>query len=302
MTKNILFTKYLYKLYFLSLSLPWVLLLIMVGWKRHKLRVNTALCGLPYSFGFRVRFYTAVVFDLLRFIHGKYEDGIHPRPRDSEKLRLLKFGSSLYLTAHFHNWELMGAWMTRQGIPLLSGARSMHNPLSQKCLTWFRSRLGMKVAFHALPRSALRHLNESGCFALLWDQRASGSADTALFFGYPLPMDPLPVFLVRHTSVPVFFGILLPGGSLRLIQLANPDRSRDPYRQLSRRYHRVLEFLVRVYPTYWYGLAHGRFQDLVDYGSRVHVSRETSTPSGVMVSRETKVSLGLPPESGDARR
>jgi hypothetical protein len=48
---------------------------------------------------------------------------------------------------------------------------------------------------------------------------------------------------------------------------------------------------VRAYPAYWYGLAHGRFQGLVDYAGPSHVSRETSASSGVMVSRETKVSV-----------
>ena len=104
-------------------------------------------------------------------------------------------------------------------------------------------------------------------------------------------MDPLPLFLVRHRAVPVFFGVLLPGGTLRMIQLADPARTSNPYRHLPRRYHRVLECLIRAYPDRWYGLAHGRFQGWVDYANPLHVSRETSTPPGVMVSRETKVSV-----------
>jgi hypothetical protein len=103
-------------------------------------------------------------------------------------------------------------------------------------------------------------------------------------------MDPLPRFLARRIDLPVYFGVLLPGGSFRILQIApapppyipmgeesNPE-ARERYREmegfgkwepgedgsvkadkLGRRYHRVLECLVKAHPTSWYGLTHRRF-------------------------------------------
>lgn len=315
----------LYKLYILTLAQPLVLALIIIRWKRRRLRSNAKICGLPDTLGFRIRFYQAAASDLLRFFHGHYGSPIISRPRDAARIDRLKSGPSLFLTAHFHHWEHMGAWMTRQGIPLLSAARPMVNPLSQSLLVRLRKRMGMAVVFRDIPRRALRHVNQGGCFGLLWDQRVpipdpgsewTGSTDSdvkemslfgtaetrkrsvvaeyqskgtlstsgnettlrtqerpsfrpsprAQLFGRSLALDPLPHFLTRHTPLPVFFGVLLPGGRFRIFQIAGPRRdsgtskTTDAYRHLGRRYHRLLECLIRAYPAYWYGLAHDRFQ------------------------------------------
>src|SRR5690606_34415537 len=130
---------------------------------------------------------------------------------DNFKLQKLKTAPSILLTAHFHNWELMGAWMGRHGVPLLGGARPLSAPWAQSILVRLRSRLGMQIAFQALPRRALAHLQTGGCFGFLWDQRvamrpAPSKAFFASFFGTPLALDPLPFFLLRHKPVPVFFG------------------------------------------------------------------------------------------------
>ena len=269
-----LFKKFLYKLYLVALSIPLVVALLIIRWKKKTLETNAQICRIPdsFRFRFRLRFYSAVVRDLLEFIHGRYSGTLRPRHRDAARFEKLKAGPSLYLTAHFHDWELMGAWMTRQGIPLLSGARSMANPRSQSLLVWFRRRLGMLIVFEDIPRRALRHLKEGKCFAFLWDQRVAQSDIMATLFGHSVAMDPLPHFLIRHVPVPVHFGIVLPGGELRLIQLASGSTpglgggmsAGGPYpispSRLARRYHRVLECLTRAHPVHWYGLAHRRFQ------------------------------------------
>lgn len=284
-----MFKQKLYKLYLGLLAFPLITGLIVVGWKRDKLRLNSELCGIPYSFRFRLRFYRSLVLDLLQFFHGRYAGELRMRSRDEKKWRRLGTGPGLFLTAHFHNWELLGAWMTRQGIPLLSGARPLANAWSQALLIRLRRRLRMKVVFQNLPRSALRHLQSGQCFALLWDQRVERSNTRAPLFGHNLLLDPLPEFLDRHASAPAYFGVLLPDGTLRVLQLLGSMSSPSPSsnRTLARRYHRVLELLVRTHPSSWYGLAHGRFQNRPDMRSRIHVSRETSVAPEVMVSRET---------------
>lgn len=291
-----MYKQYLYKLYLLTLALPLVTALIIIGWKRETLDGNAKICGLAPGLGFRLRIYLAMATDLLRFLHGHYGSPITVRPRDAAKMERLRSGPSLLVTAHFHNWELMGAWLTHQGIPLLSAARPMAQGFSHSLLMRLRNRNRMQVLFTDIPRRALRHIQGGGCFGLIWDQRAPVSRVRSPLFGRTLGMDPLPRFLIRHASVPVYFGVLLPGGRFRLFQIAapregtpdsrkpppslrltfgaqanraeaNPEQSRDSEWEIlpeesfkvGRRYHRILECLVRAHPTSWYGLTHRRF-------------------------------------------
>lgn len=323
--------------------MPLVSTLIIIGWKRSTLLANAHVCGLPSGIGFRIRFYLNAALDLLRFLHGQYGSPILTRSRDAAKIERLRTGPSLLLTAHFHNWELMGGWLVRQGVPLLSAARPMVHGYSQRLLVRLRDRLGQRVLFDSAPRRALRHLQSGGCFGFIWDQRVPASKTRAPLFSRTLAMDPLPRFLIRNSGAPVFFGVLLPGGAFRILQIAGPRvapfpqvtsrsatrsfihpslgsipeslnpsllftpplpssstltcsdstqegerypsplSSQDPRDtlelgpdgndgsdqftgsektdRLGRRYHRILECLIRAHPTSWYGLAHRRFLD-----------------------------------------
>src|SRR5690606_16200971 len=116
------------------LSLPLIWCLFIFGWKREKILRNAGICGLtPHPFSL-FRFYQALVLDLLRFGFGEYGQPLRLRPRDNFKLQKLKTAPSILLTAHFHNWELMGAWMGRHGVPLLGGARPLSAPWAQSIL------------------------------------------------------------------------------------------------------------------------------------------------------------------------
>jgi lauroyl/myristoyl acyltransferase len=245
------------------------------GWKKAVLLENARRCRVNPTL-FRIRWYAHAASDLLRFLHGSYGRMFRVRPQDQDKLKKLKSASSLFLTAHFHNWELMGGWLVRQGVPLLSAARPMAQAWAQSRLATFRSRISSRVVEKEVPRAALRHLNQGGCFALLWDQRAARSTVRARLFGVPLGMDPLPPFLIRHRACAIWFGVVLPGGTFRLLLLSPADSASSggpSPEQIARRYHRILELLIRRHPTWWYGMAHRRFleapsPDLNRTGSR----------------------------------
>lgn len=282
---------YLVRFQLRLLSLPLALLLYIGGWKRGTLRENGRRCGLDAGFS-RFRFCLHVSLDFMRLLQGRYGQPIRIRPQDQTKLKKLKSSSSLFLTAHFHHWECMGSWMSRNGVSLLCAARPLAWPPAEVLLARLRRHLGVATLSSGIPRQALRHLDRGGCFALLWDQRVSRSSVQAPFFDVPLRVDPLPDFLLRHRKVPVWFGALLPDGTFRLLLLSSPATARLPLasHRLARRYHRVLELLIRRHPTWWYGMAHRRFLEAPRAGFNTSVSRETSVASGVMVSRETKLS------------
>ncbi len=270
----------LQSLYLRTLAFPLALTLYIGGWKKRVIRGNKRRCGLHQPF-FRLRICAHAALDFVRLAHARYGQAIRIRPQDSDNLKKLKSDPSLFLTAHFHHWELMGAWMTAQGIRLLSAARPMSNPFAERLLMGMRSRLGLKTVSDRIPRRALLHLDQGGCFGMLWDQRALRSPIQAAFFGGTLGVDPLPLFLLRHRSAAVWFGAILPDGTVRLLRLAAPTSplSHPPLNptRLARRYHRVLEVLIRMHPTWWYGMTHRRFLGSPPLHSTTGVSRETST-------------------------
>jgi lauroyl/myristoyl acyltransferase len=188
-------------------------------------------------------------------------------PRSHKALKALRGGPSLLLTAHFGNWEAQAAAWVRQGVPLLGAARPLKGAIPQNLLSRIRKRHAIAVVSRAVPRAALRHLRSGGCFGLLWDQHAPDSVRPGRFFGVPVALNPLPFFLLARDPCPVHFGVLLPDGTLRLIPLLDPSRLRGAgwEDRLARRYHRVLETLVRRHPAHWHGILHARFKTVESY-------------------------------------
>ncbi len=309
-----LLAQILYSLILQILAFPLILILFLIGWKKNTLERNGRFLRIPVSAHFRIRLYHHAAVDALKVLFGWYGRPIQIRSKDRGKIELLKTKSSLFLSAHFHNWEVMGSWLiTKQGIPLLSAALPFFNPRSQCLLKFSRRRLGIPTLDKAVPRSALRHLLANQCFGMLWDQYPAQGNCFIPFLDTTMRVDPLPTFLIEKSEATVFFGALLPSGVFRLIQLSSVSRKNQlsqssalplssfPPPEISTsqphspwplrvavRYHRVLSLLFRMYPEYYYGLTHRRFKDQITYRISGSVSRETPSNNSVMVSRETK--------------
>ena len=288
------YTQIIYSIYLHILAIPLILGLFLAAWKKSHIEANLQVLGMTPSLSLRLRFYRNVVLDILRVAHRNYGQPIQVRPPDQNKLQGLRSGPGLFLSAHFHNWELMGSWLTtKMDIPLLSMALPFQHPTSQWLLIRLRRRMGIPVIDRDIPRSALKHILADKCFGMLWDQYPTEGQVAAKFFGFPLRVNALPAFLTEKSGPNVYFGALLPGGRLRLVQIAKAVPGGMAPERLARRYHRVLEILVKTYPDYWYGLAHRRFKDQISYGKAKHlnVSRETSSLPTLIVSRETKAPI-----------
>lgn len=227
-------------------------------------RRNFELTGLavPRFYRFRLGFH--LVRDLLTLAGPGPLPPVRLRARSRPLVAALRDGPALLLTAHFGNWEAQAAAWRDQGVPLLGAARPLKNPAAHRLLSRVRARRGVRVVEAGVPRAALRHLDRGGWFGLLWDQHAPDAARSGRFFGVPVALDPLPEFLAARRPVPVLFGVLLPDGTLRPVLLS---KRFDPERadRLARRYHRVLELLVRRHPARWYGALHARFKRVGAY-------------------------------------
>lgn len=257
------------------LALPLAMVLFSLRWKKSRILKNVRHLQIPFSAFTRFKLYFHASVDALELLHGHYSRTITTRLQDSKKIRGLKTLPSLFLSAHFHNWELMGSWLTQTlRIPLLSAAVPLTHPRSQLFLNWIRTRTQVPVVTKNIPLAAIHHLKQGKGFGILWDQFPLHQKSESRFFSRPIQMDALAPFLQNKTHVPVYFGALLPSGQFRIVRLFSPkhptqktvtgDLDLAP-EKLSRRYNRVLEILVRAHPSFWYGFAHRRFKDQIKY-------------------------------------
>ena len=223
---------------------------------------NFVITGLPRPRFFRWRLGFHLARDLLTLLLPGSLPPVRLHPRSHAALKSLRGGPGLLVTAHFGNWEAQAAAWGRHGVRLLGAARPLKGALSQALLAKVRARHGIHVVTTAVPRAALRHLDAGGCFGLLWDQYAPDSVRPGRFFGAPVALNPLPFFVLERRPCPVHFGVLLPdpgGDVLRLFPLISRFEAGWEDR-LARRYHRVLETLVRRHPARWHGVLHARFK------------------------------------------
>jgi lauroyl/myristoyl acyltransferase len=300
---------------FLLATLLWVL-----GWRRRVLAQNLRLAGLTPVAGaereslgrFLPRVFDEVILrwfllfnaarDLFSLLTASY-----PRPlimaenaTTQSAIREMRSGPSLFLAAHVHHFEAMGAFLVTQGVPLRGVARPMSRPWAQRWLIRLRERLGLPVIWSERPthgksengpsekrhgsslwlRQAVRHVTTGGCLALLWDQRPPGNSSvTGAFFGKVVACDSLPA-LVMHRygqNLPIYVGFMQPDGKVRLLCINPPQGSRDVAGNKKRvlenhaalqrvlvRYHRWLEAVTRKHTGYAYWLLHRRFGKIAE--------------------------------------
>lgn len=263
-----------------------------IRWKARVIQINLKACGIVPRSGpfFLIGFYFNLSRYFLRFLLGHFTQPIVIRPQDTGKLKALRISPSIFLTGHFHYWEALAAWLHGNAVPILGSARPLSSSVAQKVLEGLRRRLGVPVISHSVLTHAQAHLKAGRCFGILWDQFSRQSRFSSPLFGVPAAMDPLPDILIRRYSPAVWVGFLLPDGVFRLIEIQNPGRPLSNPEKLGRRYHRLLEKVIRANPGSWYGLCHARFKDSISYASGQNVSRETFSqfrPLEAKVSRET---------------
>ena len=176
-----------------------------------------------------------------------------------ETLNKMREGG-IFLTAHYGNYEAIGPWLCRLGIPL----KASYIPLRPAWLNRIvenkiRSVDQRNYSVNAKsPREFLRLLDDKNLFCLLMDQDSRiESAATATFLGKQVHVNPLPDFLLRHRpGTPVFICWLEETPSeknLHAIEITPTDNS------VNSAFNNWLENQIANEPTLWYGWTHRRF-------------------------------------------
>ena len=199
-----------------------------------------------------------------------------------EKMR----NGGIFLTAHYGNYEAMGPWLCRLGIPLVASyipvkPKWLNNILERK----IRSVDGRSYSVDArTPRDFMSVLNEGNLFCLLSDQDSRiPSALLGTLLGQPVNMNPLPDFLLKHRpQTPVFICWMEERGAspkdasskkVRVLhaievegpQVASPARLASPAPSPSQssvvntQFNKWLEERIRENPNLWYSFTHRRF-------------------------------------------
>ena len=165
----------------------------------------------------------------------------------------------IFLTAHYGNYEAMGPWLCRLGIPL----KASYVPLKPAWLNRIvenkiRSVNKKPYSVNArTPREFLELLDKKNLFCLLMDQDSRiASATSAKFLGCDVHTNPLPKFLLKHRPETPGFICWIEETRKSKILHANEVAQKT---EIEKTYNRWLEERIRENPTFWYGWTHRRF-------------------------------------------
>ncbi len=166
---------------------------------------------------------------------------------------------AILLTAHFGNWELLGAWLASLGYPTDFVVATQHNLKVDRLLQENRRALGVEVISTATSaRPVFKALNANHVVALVADQHAPGGSLVLDFFDRPAAWSKgLALFSIRSGCplIPVLLRresfdrhILMPG------ELILPPNSGDEEKDIESmivKYRGFLEAGIRAYPDQW---------------------------------------------------
>jgi KDO2-lipid IV(A) lauroyltransferase len=178
-------------------------------------------------------------------------------------------------TAHFGNWELLGAWAAAQGFPVDLLVATQHNPLIDRMINRFRTSMGVGIVELATgSRGVFKTLRANRIAATAPDQHAPAGTVIMDFFGRPASIAKGPALFALRCDCPVIpilmrrerydRHVLIPG------ELIYPPKSGDEeadIREMTGRYVRFIEENIRKYPDQWLW-THNRWKPIKKEGNR----------------------------------
>ncbi|HTM00419.1 MAG TPA: lysophospholipid acyltransferase family protein [Candidatus Omnitrophota bacterium] len=167
----------------------------------------------------------------------------------------------IMVTAHFGNWELLGA-----AFGLLSGGRVKYllpaqtNEGSDRYLNEVRRKLGIEpLTIGYGMRSGLRALREGSFLGMLPDQDARKAGIHVPFFGRPASTHTGPARLAARTGAPIGVAVIERTGRgrfrarLRRVLVPDPRASEEAeVERLTREMTAEIEAAIRELPGHWY--------------------------------------------------
>ncbi len=162
---------------------------------------------------------------------------------------------AIWLTGHFGNWELLGAYLAQNGLPLKVIGRTAYDPRLDKMIVDGRNQAGYSnIARGKGTREIIRALRAGYAIGMLIDQDTNVEGVFVDFFGRPAHTATGPVVLSQKFGAPIasVFMRLCPDltyqiecGEVLVLQntgnaeadlIANTQKCSDVYERMIRRY------------------------------------------------------------------
>lgn len=111
---------------------------------------------------------------------------------------------AIFLTAHFGNWELMGAWLASLGYPVKVVATPASDSRLDRLIVETRNRAGYyNIARGKNPREIIRSIREGCCLGFLIDQDTDAKGVFVDFFGRKAHTPTAPAVLAARYDIPL---------------------------------------------------------------------------------------------------
>ena len=168
---------------------------------------------------------------------------------------------AIVVTGHIGNWELLGAYFARKGVPIAAVARRLNDSRLNQLLVDFRASNGVHTIqreSQSAGRELLRILKQRGILALLIDQDMKAQSVSVPFFGRLARTPAAAAVLAARRDIPVVpcFAQRRPQGGHEFtittpLYSANSGDRRQDVVDLTHRFSAVLEDCIRKNPAEW---------------------------------------------------
>lgn len=110
----------------------------------------------------------------------------------------------ILMTGHFSNWELLGTWLVRRGIPLRVVAKKAYDPRLDKMIVDYRNQAGYaNTARGNAMKAVMAGLAAGEVYGLLFDLDTKVKGVFVNFFGKPAHTATIPVLLSEKMGAPI---------------------------------------------------------------------------------------------------
>ncbi len=189
--------------------------------------------------------------DLSRFLSIDGEENLR-------KIRELGKGAVL-VTGHFGSWELMGAFLSRQGWPVDYLVGEQHNLSVNRIMNDHRAIFGIGlIEMGVAARGVIRAVRAGRMVCMLSDQDAGSDGVIVKFLGRPASTPKGPAAFSLKTGAPLACGFIVRTGRKQVVVLESPieftpsGNKDDDIKTLTQAYTTHLERYVRNYPDHWF--------------------------------------------------